>query len=275
MNVEFSSVCCLLIEFLNAYETIGDSIAAFGGPDWTNSSAVGSNDGKFGKGLKRTSNTGSPVVPKSGKKVTEEGESVMYAITVLRGHYVAGYYQDDVFTPGKDMILRLSGNINLLLCLHSGTFVEYLDPIKAAFREKRFTVRELVYDSAKTGGVDGLIKQATEELKQVKATVLRWCKAHFGEVFSGWIHLKVIQAFVESVLRYGLPVDFVPIFIEVDNKVEKEVKLQLTRSILNLRPELRPKKTLVDEEEGENPDGETLPFVCLKFPIIGATTTAV
>lgn len=131
----------------------------------------------------------------------------------------------------------------------------------------------MVYDSAKTGGVDGLIKQANDELKQVKATVLRWCKAHFGEVFSGWIHLKVIQSFVESVLRYGLPVDFVSIFMEIDGKVEKEVKAQMVRSILNLRPELRPKKTLVDEEDGENPDGETLPFVCLKFPIIGSSNS--
>lgn len=174
----------------------------------------------------------------------------MYAITILRGHYQAGCYQDDTF--------------------NSGVFVEYIDGVKSAFREKRFIVRELTYDSAKTGGVDGVIKQANDELKQVKATVLRWCKAHFGEAFSGWLHLKVIQAFVESVLRYGLPVDFVSAFIELDHKVEKEVKLQLVRSILNLRPELRPKKTLADEEEGEGGDDETLPFVCLKFPIIGA-----
>ncbi len=261
-----------MLEFLNTYESIGNSIAAFGGPDWSNSSALGLNDGKFGKGLKRGSITGSPVVPGSKKKVHEEGESVMYAITVLRGHYEAGYYQDDVFTPG--WLVCLSHHyLAEADYLSSGAFVEYLDQIKASFREKRFNVRELVYDSAKTGGVDAVIKQSTDELKQVKATVLRWCKAHFGEVFSGWVHLKVIRSFVESVLRYGLPVDFVSIFVEVDGKHEKEVKSHLVRSILNLRPELRPKKTLVDEEEGENPEGETLPFVCLKFPVIGGSGT--
>lgn len=153
-----------------------------------------------------------------------------------------------------------------------GTFVDYLDKVKTAFREKRYVVRELSYDSAKTGGVDGVIKQASAEIKQVKTTILRWCKAHFGEAFSGWVHLKVIQSFVESVLRYGLPVDFVSIFLELDGKIEKDVRIQLTRSILNLRPELRPKKTLVDEEEENASDADTLPFVCVKFPLIGGSS---
>lgn len=93
------------IEFLNTYHTIGSDIAAFGGPDWTNSASIGTDDGKFGKGVKRTAVQGSPVVPGSKKKVAEEGESVMYAITVLRGHYQAGYYQDDVFVAGKRTFL--------------------------------------------------------------------------------------------------------------------------------------------------------------------------
>ena len=37
-----------------------------------------------------------------------------------------------------------------------------------------------------------------------KAGLQRWCKTHFGEAFCAWVHLKVIRAFVESVLRYGL-----------------------------------------------------------------------
>jgi hypothetical protein len=39
-------------------------------------------------------------VPNSHKKVFEEGEYVLFAITVLRGHYEAGSFVDDVFIPG-------------------------------------------------------------------------------------------------------------------------------------------------------------------------------
>lgn len=48
---------------------------------------------------------GSPVVPNSLKKIVEEGDSVMFAVTVLRGHYEAGYYVDDTFTTGKKKFL--------------------------------------------------------------------------------------------------------------------------------------------------------------------------
>lgn len=155
-----------------------------------------------------------------------------------------------------------------------GQFVEYLEPVRAAFREKRYVLREFSYDVNKSGGIDAQIQQANNELKQTKATIARWCKTHFGEVYSGWMHLKVIQLFVESVLRYGVPPDFVPIFVLYDSKVEKELRVKLTATILNLRPELRLKRSLATEEgeEAENVSEENLPFVCLRFPVIGGNS---
>lgn len=112
-------------EFLSNYSTLGSNIAAYGGPDWSssydnnknnnskNTSAAGNNnitamqlgadDGKFGPGVigMRCAVTGSPVVPGSAKKVVEEGELVMYAITLLKGHYQAGTLIDEVFAPGN------------------------------------------------------------------------------------------------------------------------------------------------------------------------------
>eukprot|EP01039_Chlorochromonas_danica_P007204 gene7204-7970_t len=242
-------------EFLQTYDRIGSEIAGYGGPDWTKGqSSLGQADNKFGPALDRSKVKGSPVVPGSAKVLVEDGDLIMYAVTILRGQYQSGIYVDDVFTPG--------------------TFVDYLEPVKAAFREKRFIVRELVYDSTKAGGVDAAIDQATSELKQVRATTLRWCRAHFGEVYSGWVHLKIIQAFVESVLLYGLPAEFIAFFATVETKSEKDVKARLTRSVLNLRPELRPKKALAveEEEEGENSES-SWPFVCLRLPLIGVASS--
>jgi hypothetical protein len=91
---------CLFTEFRSKYSSLGGNIASFGGPDWTNSSAIGQNDGKFGISVKRSSVKGSPVVPNSLKKVYEEGDLVMFCVTVLRGHYQAGQFVDNEFVPG-------------------------------------------------------------------------------------------------------------------------------------------------------------------------------
>jgi V-type H+-transporting ATPase subunit C len=105
-------------------------------------------------------------------------------------------------------------------------------------------------------------------VQQVHQTIVRWCLAHYGEVYSGWIHLKVIRGFIESVLRYGLPLDFLPVFIEPNMKREKQLKISLADTISRLRPELTMKAD-TEGEEGED-DSENLPFVCQKFGVIGA-----
>jgi len=87
---------------LQGYSNIGESIAAYGGPDWrTSTSRVGENDGKFGAAVERTSVTGSPVVPGSALKILAEADQVLYAVTVLKGHYQIGVLVDDVFTNGE------------------------------------------------------------------------------------------------------------------------------------------------------------------------------
>lgn len=143
-----------------------------------------------------------------------------------------------------------------------------------AFREKRYTLREIVYDQTKAGSVDSAIRDAKQELTQAKNTLVQWCRAHFGEIFNAWLHLKVIQAFVESILRYGVPMDFTPLFIVPDLKLEKELKAQLLRTILSLRPELRPRKGLAQEEEEEGAEADALPYVYVKFSLVGAASTA-
>jgi V-type H+-transporting ATPase subunit C len=151
-----------------------------------------------------------------------------------------------------------------------GNIVDYVEPLKVAFREKRFVMREFSYDASKAGGLDGQIQQASTELQQVHQTIIRWCQAHYGEAYSGWIHLKVIRGFAESVLRYGLPLDFLPVFIEPNMKREKVLKQTLLDTICRIRPQLAARKSDGGEEDEEE-DSENLPFVCQKFTVIGAS----
>lgn len=66
-------------------------IASFGSPDWSSarmSSSLGRPDGQFGPEFsERGAVKGSPVVPGSTQKILEEGEMVLYTVTILKGHY--------------------------------------------------------------------------------------------------------------------------------------------------------------------------------------------
>lgn len=62
-----------------------------------------------------------------------------------------------------------------------------------------------------------------------KADVLRrWCLTSYAESFSSWIHVTSIRLFVESVLRYGLPPQFLPVLIKPNPKYEGELRKVLS-----------------------------------------------
>lgn len=69
----------------------------------------------------------------------------------------------------------------------------------------RFTARK--YDPSQTISDEDLNKLKTTYDK-AQRNLLRWTITNFGEAFHMWVHLKCIQVFVESVLRYGLPANF-------------------------------------------------------------------
>ncbi|KFV41193.1 V-type proton ATPase subunit C 2, partial [Gavia stellata] len=59
--------------------------------------------------------------------------------------------------------------------------------------------------------------------------LLRWLKVNFSEAFVAWIHMKALRVFVESVLRYGLPVNFQAMLLQPNRKSVKRL-----RDVLNV-----------------------------------------
>merc|ERR1712191_37644 len=75
-------------------------------------------------------------------------------------------------------------------------------------REHKFLVRDFVYNEEElNAGKNEITKLATDKKKQF-GPLVRWLKVNFGESFTAWIHVKALRVFVESVLRFGLPVNF-------------------------------------------------------------------
>jgi V-type H+-transporting ATPase subunit C len=222
--------------FEKGLEKLGADLVGFGGPDWTRDSTKLGEPVSFGSHVDRHKVRGSPVVPGSMKKVHSDEDSILYAVTILKGQYEAGYYENDVF--------------------HAGTHVDLEEEFTKACKDKRFFVREFSWDPEQASKASMQLEQLKVEVDGMKSALLRWCKNHYGDAFVAWMHIKVIRVFVESVLRYGLPVDFTAVLYKV-------VKGKENNLINSLDKELGDDAN--DDDDLEEGEDEFHDFVMIKF----------
>ncbi|XKL68453.1 hypothetical protein PGB90_003944 [Kerria lacca] len=91
-------------------------------------------------------------------------------------------------------------------------------------RERKFIVREFTYnEELVTAGKNEITKLVTDKKKQF-GPLVRWLKVNFSECFCAWIHVKALRVFVESVLRYGLPVNFQAMLLHPNKKNTKKLR---------------------------------------------------
>jgi len=112
-------------------------------------------------------------------------------------------------------------------------FKRVVEDFKNIAREKRFTVREFKLDEESKSGKEERNKLITEKDRQ-KRNLTRWCKTNFAEAFVAWAHLKAIRVFVESVLRYGLPVNFQAILMQPNKREDKGLRNVLAEMFKHL-----------------------------------------
>jgi len=205
--------------FERTYHTIGDGISHYGGPDWSSNSKshmLGKNDGQFGPESQRASKKGSPVVPGSALKLLQDGDYVLYAVTILKGHYEAGFIDES-----KNEFQQ-------------GQFISYLEDFAREAKAQKYTVREFHFDPTKAQTNIQKAKELDAAVEQLHLGITRWCRSHFPEAFKAWIHSKVIRAFVESILKYGLPRDFITVIIKPKPKQEKKLEMELQKLYAHL-----------------------------------------
>ncbi|OQV13268.1 V-type proton ATPase subunit C [Hypsibius exemplaris] len=125
------------------------------------------------------------IVPRSSKKIFEDGENCLYTVSL---------------------------------------FQKVVDEFKLKARENKFVVRDFAYNEKElAAGKDEMNRLAADKKKQY-GPLVRWLKVNFSEAFTAWIHVKVLRVFVESVLRYGLPVNFQPVLIQPNKKSTKKLR---------------------------------------------------
>jgi V-type H+-transporting ATPase subunit C len=85
-------------------------------------------------------------------------------------------------------------------------------------REKRWTPRDYKY---KAGGKEDEAKEANQlaqDAQKLWNEALRLGRTGYSESAMIWIHVLALRVFVETVLRYGLPLDFVCGLVQVRHK---------------------------------------------------------
>ncbi|XP_057165178.1 V-type proton ATPase subunit C 2 isoform X8 [Ursus arctos] len=119
------------------------------------------------------------VVPRSTKLIAEDNEGGLFTVTLFR---------------------------------------KVIEDFKTKAKENKFTVREFYYDEKEIKREREEMSRLLSDKKQQYGPLLRWLKVNFSEAFVAWIHLKALRVFVESVLRYGLPVNFQAVLLQPHKK---------------------------------------------------------
>jgi V-type H+-transporting ATPase subunit C len=137
-------------------------------------------------------------------------------------------------------------------------FKKVAESYKHCCRENKYVAREYNPGEEVT---DAELEELNEQADTKKNNLIRWLKNTFSETYSAWIHLKAIRIFVESILKYGLPPNFVAMLFHVDAKREKDVRKQLGTMYANLRPK---KYGGEDETDTVNALELQYPYISLK-----------
>ncbi|ONK59315.1 uncharacterized protein A4U43_C08F5180 [Asparagus officinalis] len=125
------------------------------------------------------------VVPRSSKKLHEDNEYALYTVTL---------------------------------------FIKVADNFKTSAREKGFQIREFDYIPEAQEDRKQELEKLMQDQDTMRSSLLQWCYASYGEVFSSWMHFCAVRVFVESILRYGLPPSFLSAVLAPPTKSEKKVR---------------------------------------------------
>ena len=131
------------------------------------------------KDFLKTYETLSPmVVPRSGQLLAKDDEYQLWAVTVFKKH--------------------------------SGEFVHKC-------REHRWTPRELKFHEGGRAGEEEELRGLEREERRVWGEALRLGRTGYSDAVMCWVHVLCLRVFVETVLRYGLPLSYVCGLVKVSH----------------------------------------------------------
>ena len=134
------------------------------------------------KDFLKTYETISPmIVPRSAQLIASDDEFILYAVTTFKKH--------------------------------SPEFVHKC-------RESKWTPRDFKYKEGGKEEEQKELERVGKEERKVWGEALRLGRTAWSEAVMAWVHVLALRVFVETVLRYGLPLQFVCGLIRVRQHLE-------------------------------------------------------
>ncbi|KAI9819963.1 MAG: Vacuolar ATP synthase subunit C [Pycnora praestabilis] len=131
------------------------------------------------------------VVPRSSVRITSDDEYTLFAVTTFKKH--------------------------------SQEFIH-------KSRERRWTPRDFKYREGGKEEEQKEVNRVSGDERKVWGEALRMARTGWSESVMVWIHVLALRVFVETVLRYGLPLDFVCGLVRTTGKLAKKAKSSLDSS---------------------------------------------
>ncbi|PKA55885.1 V-type proton ATPase subunit C [Apostasia shenzhenica] len=136
------------------------------------------------------------VVPRSSKKLYEDNEYSLYTVTLF------GRVADNFKNSAREKGFQARTCINYKYC----------------------DIREFEYSPEAQDSRNQEVEKLVQDQESMRSSLLQWCYASYGEVFSSWMHFCAVRVFAESILRYGLPPSFLAAVLAPPVKSEKKVR---------------------------------------------------
>ena len=95
-------------------------------------------------------------------------------------------------------------------------------------KKNGFQSQEFVYDGDQYIANKNLEAQLKQELRTCNDKLVTKSFHNFQELFQALVHLKIIRVFIDGVLRYGIPPQFLMGFIKPAKNCDEKIKQNLT-----------------------------------------------
>ncbi|XP_058934390.1 V-type proton ATPase subunit C 2 isoform X1 [Kogia breviceps] len=165
------------------------------------------------------------VVPRSTKLIAEDNEGGLFTVTLFRkviddfktkakeNKFIVRefYYDEKEIKREREEMTRLLSDKKQ----QYQTSCVALKKGSSTFPDHKVKVTPLGNPDRPAAGQNGRERESEGE---GEGPLLRWLKVNFSEAFIAWIHIKALRVFVESVLRYGLPVNFQAVLLQPHKK---------------------------------------------------------
>ncbi|CAK7273733.1 Vacuolar ATP synthase subunit C [Sporothrix epigloea] len=107
------------------------------------------------------------------------------------------------------------------------TFKKYSTEFLQKCREQKWTPRQYKYVVGGKEEEQRELQRVAREEKKVWSEALWLARTSWSESIMIWMHALTLRVFVETVLRYGLPLDFLSVLIKTSPRTVSKVKTSL------------------------------------------------